>query len=30
LDEFTVVEPKADVRAAQVALAILLAVSGVK
>jgi tripeptide aminopeptidase len=30
LDEFTVVEPKADVRAAQVALAIILAVSGVK
>jgi tripeptide aminopeptidase len=30
LDEFTVVEPKADVRAAQVALAIVLAVSGVK
>jgi tripeptide aminopeptidase len=30
LDEFTVVEPKADVRAAQVALAILLAVSGAK
>jgi tripeptide aminopeptidase len=30
LDEFTVVEPKADLRAAQVALAILLAVSGVK
>ena len=30
LDEFTVVEPKADVRAAQVALAIVLAVAGVK
>lgn len=30
LDEFTVVEPKADVRAAQVALAIILAVGGVK
>ena len=30
LDEFTVVEPKADVRAAQVALAIVLAVAGTK
>ena len=30
LDEYTVVEPKADVRAAQVALAIILAVSGTK
>ena len=30
LDEFTVVDPKADVRAAQVALAIVLAVGGVK
>ena len=30
LDEFTVLDPKADVRAAQVALAVLLAVSGVK
>ena len=30
LDEYTDVEPKADVRAAQVALAIMLAVAGVK
>ena len=30
LDEFTIVEPAADVRAAQVALAMILAVSGVK
>ena len=30
LDEFTVLEPKADTRAAQVALAIVLAVAGVK
>jgi acetylornithine deacetylase/succinyl-diaminopimelate desuccinylase-like protein len=30
LDEFTIVEPKADLRAAQVALAIVLAVAGVK
>jgi acetylornithine deacetylase/succinyl-diaminopimelate desuccinylase-like protein len=30
LDEFTIIEPKADVRAAQVALAVLLAVAGVK
>ena len=30
LDEYTVVEPKADLQAAQVALAIVLAVAGLK
>ena len=30
LDEFTVIEPKADVKAAQVALAIIVAVAGLK